>query len=286
MFSATRLRLPTYTIADVGRRTRLGFGPCQGTFCGYRAMLAGFQTAPLVGFASRHRAFRLSSMSAGRGRLHPPRHAGGATGPQPGSLRRGSPACVIQERKMESNRYDVVVVGAGLAGLIAASAAADRKPARSAGRNRAGIVCLRVPDGWRRRRSARLGGSPELNEAIEFFCEMARLVRVIRSKETSAAAFSAVHSGRLSRALPSRLFLFGMPSLATEFLTAIVGIRGLSSFDENFMAERRLNERARAMGSGLHLHGAANISFPRDLGIPGDHLAHRKVLRSRSELPR
>lgn len=32
------------TIADVGRRTRLGFGPCQGTFCGYKAMLAGFQT--------------------------------------------------------------------------------------------------------------------------------------------------------------------------------------------------------------------------------------------------
>jgi glycerol-3-phosphate dehydrogenase len=35
---------PTYTIADVGRRTRLGFGPCQGTFCGYKAMLAGFET--------------------------------------------------------------------------------------------------------------------------------------------------------------------------------------------------------------------------------------------------
>jgi glycerol-3-phosphate dehydrogenase len=35
--------LPAQTIADVGRRTRLGFGPCQGTFCGYRAMLAGFQ---------------------------------------------------------------------------------------------------------------------------------------------------------------------------------------------------------------------------------------------------
>ncbi len=36
--------LPAQTIADVGRRTRLGFGPCQGTFCGYKAMLAGFQT--------------------------------------------------------------------------------------------------------------------------------------------------------------------------------------------------------------------------------------------------
>jgi glycerol-3-phosphate dehydrogenase len=35
--------VPTYTISDVGRRTRLGFGPCQGTFCGYKAMLAGYQ---------------------------------------------------------------------------------------------------------------------------------------------------------------------------------------------------------------------------------------------------
>ncbi|MGB8481695.1 MAG: anaerobic glycerol-3-phosphate dehydrogenase subunit GlpA [Acidobacteriaceae bacterium] len=34
--------MPAYTIGDVGRRTRLGFGPCQGTFCGYKAMLAGF----------------------------------------------------------------------------------------------------------------------------------------------------------------------------------------------------------------------------------------------------
>jgi glycerol-3-phosphate dehydrogenase len=36
--------IPAKTINDVGRRTRLGFGPCQGTFCGYKAMLAGFQT--------------------------------------------------------------------------------------------------------------------------------------------------------------------------------------------------------------------------------------------------
>ena len=35
--------VPALTIGDVGRRTRLGFGPCQGTFCGYKAMLAGYQ---------------------------------------------------------------------------------------------------------------------------------------------------------------------------------------------------------------------------------------------------
>lgn len=35
--------LPARTIGDVGRRTRLGFGPCQGTFCGYKAMLTGYE---------------------------------------------------------------------------------------------------------------------------------------------------------------------------------------------------------------------------------------------------
>jgi glycerol-3-phosphate dehydrogenase len=36
--------VPARTIGDVGRRSRLGFGPCQGTFCGYKAMLAGYQS--------------------------------------------------------------------------------------------------------------------------------------------------------------------------------------------------------------------------------------------------
>jgi glycerol-3-phosphate dehydrogenase len=40
----TETSLPAKTISDVGRRTRLGFGPCQGTFCGFKAMLAGYQT--------------------------------------------------------------------------------------------------------------------------------------------------------------------------------------------------------------------------------------------------
>jgi glycerol-3-phosphate dehydrogenase len=40
----TETSIPAKTISDVGRRTRLGFGPCQGTFCGYKAMLAGYQT--------------------------------------------------------------------------------------------------------------------------------------------------------------------------------------------------------------------------------------------------
>lgn len=36
--------VPVHTISDIGRRTRLGFGPCQGTFCGYKAMLSGYRS--------------------------------------------------------------------------------------------------------------------------------------------------------------------------------------------------------------------------------------------------
>lgn len=39
----TANRVPVRSINDIGRRTRLGFGPCQGTFCGYKAMLAGYR---------------------------------------------------------------------------------------------------------------------------------------------------------------------------------------------------------------------------------------------------
>lgn len=35
--------VPVRTINDVGRRCRLGFGSCQGTFCGYKAMLEGYR---------------------------------------------------------------------------------------------------------------------------------------------------------------------------------------------------------------------------------------------------
>lgn len=43
MVMAADSPMPVRTINDVGRRCRLGFGSCQGTFCGYRAMLEGFR---------------------------------------------------------------------------------------------------------------------------------------------------------------------------------------------------------------------------------------------------
>lgn len=38
-----RITIPARTIGDIGRRTRLGLGTCQGNFCGYKAMLAVYE---------------------------------------------------------------------------------------------------------------------------------------------------------------------------------------------------------------------------------------------------
>jgi glycerol-3-phosphate dehydrogenase subunit B len=165
---------------------------------------------------------------------------------------------------METNRYDVVVVGAGIAGLTAAGAAADRnlKVALVA----TGPGSFVTGPGWLKAQEIlRASTSPELSESIAFFCEMAHRAGCPYVGDISA-----------SRSLPSLLGDFQSVAFAPLPLwnaeprdgvsTAIVGIRGLSSFDENFMAER-LSERARVMGSGC-TYTARKISFPRDLGIP------------------
>ena len=37
------ITIPAHTISDIGRRTRLGLGTCQGNFCGYKAMIAVYE---------------------------------------------------------------------------------------------------------------------------------------------------------------------------------------------------------------------------------------------------
>jgi len=43
MLMSSEALVPAKTINDLGRRSRLGFGSCQGTFCGYKAMLEGYR---------------------------------------------------------------------------------------------------------------------------------------------------------------------------------------------------------------------------------------------------
>jgi glycerol-3-phosphate dehydrogenase subunit B len=146
---------------------------------------------------------------------------------------------------MDSHHFDLIVVGAGLSGLTAAGAAAcgGLKVALAAtgpGSFVLGSGCLGEQE------FARPGAAPEMADAIAFFCEMAK-------------AAGCPYQGGVSDAhlLPTILGGYDGVALAPRFLwnadpgnsrsTAIVGIKELSCFDENFMTER-LNEHACKLG--------------------------------------
>jgi anaerobic glycerol-3-phosphate dehydrogenase len=146
---------------------------------------------------------------------------------------------------MNSHRFDVIVVGGGLSGLTAAGAAArdGLKVALAAtgpGSFVLGSGCMEEQE------FARPGDAIEMAEAIAFFREMA---------QAAGCPFEGGPSE--ARLLPTILGDFESVALAPRFLwnanpgtsgsTAIVGVKELSTFDENFMAER-LNEHASRLG--------------------------------------
>jgi len=165
---------------------------------------------------------------------------------------------------MGTNRYDVVVVGAGLSGLVAAGVAAHRK--LKVALVATGPGSFVTGPGWLKAHEIlQASAAPDLREAIKYFCELVRLAGCPYAGDVSTARF-----------LPSVLGDFHSVSLAPLTLwnaeprdgasTAIIGVRGLSCFDENFIAER-LTERARTMSPG-RVYTARQISLSRDMGIP------------------
>ena len=165
---------------------------------------------------------------------------------------------------MGTNRYDVVIVGAGLSGLVAAGVTAHRK--LKVALVATGPGSFVTGPGWLKAQEIlRASAAPALGEAIAYFCELARLAGCPYAGDILTA-----------RSLPSVLGDFHSVALAPLTLwnteprdgisTEIVGIRGLSGFDENFMAER-LTEQARLIGSNC-AYAARQISFSRDMGVP------------------
>jgi glycerol-3-phosphate dehydrogenase subunit B len=165
---------------------------------------------------------------------------------------------------MKSDRYDVVVVGAGLGGLTAAGAAAHRnmKVALVA----TGPGSFVNGPGWLKTKDiSRASAAPDLSEAISFFCEMARRAGCPFAGDISTAKYLPTLLGDFQSVTLAPLLLWNAEP-RDGVSTAIIGIQGLSSFDENFMAER-LSVLTRAMGcSGTY--AARQISFSRDMGAP------------------
>jgi anaerobic glycerol-3-phosphate dehydrogenase len=155
-------------------------------------------------------------------------------------------------------------VGAGLSGLVAAGVAAHHK--LKVALVSTGPGSFVTGPGWLKAQEIeRASAEHDLIEAIALFCELARLAGCPYAGDISTAHF-----------LPSVLGDFHSIALAPHTLwnaeprdgvsTAIAGIRGLSGFDENFMAER-LIEQARLIGSNC-TYAARQISISRDMGIP------------------
>ncbi len=146
---------------------------------------------------------------------------------------------------MDSHRFDVVLVGAGLSGLTAAAAAArrNRKVALVAigpGSFVLGTGCLKAQE------FPQPDAADEMGEAIAFFREMAQAAGCPFEGDLSARRYLPTILGEFqSVALAPRSLWNAEPRNSTP--TAIVGIRELSSFDGNFMAER-LNDQALMLG--------------------------------------
>jgi glycerol-3-phosphate dehydrogenase subunit B len=165
---------------------------------------------------------------------------------------------------MRTNCYDVVVVGAGISGLVAAGVAAHRslKVALVA----TGPGSFVTGPGWLRAQEIlRAVTAPELSNSILFFCELARLAGCPYAGDISTARYLPSLLGDFQSVALAPLSLWNAEPRACAS-AVIVGIRGLSSFDENFMAER-LTERARMTGSAC-TYSARQISLSREMGVP------------------
>ncbi|MTJ84048.1 MAG: FAD-binding protein [Telmatospirillum sp.] len=167
---------------------------------------------------------------------------------------------------MDSNRFDLIVVGAGLSGMTAAATGAARGLRVAQVFSGFGMFVFGAGSIGRQPLSAI--ETPDLrDEALTFFREFtrqagcpfegdidgeARLPTVLGSFQSVSMAPSYVWSG-----------IAGTPGLA-----AVVGIEGLSSFDADFVAER-LNAEAGRLGLAT-AYTARRISLPHEAGVtPG-----------------
>jgi glycerol-3-phosphate dehydrogenase subunit B len=165
---------------------------------------------------------------------------------------------------MRTDSYDVVVVGAGLAGLVAAGAAAHRK--LKVALVSTGPGSFVTGPGWLKAQEIlRASAEAELKEAIAFYCELTRLAGCPYAGDISTARYLPTVLGDLESVALAPLTQRNAEPRA-GISTTIVGIRGLSCFDENFMAER-LTEQALMISSGC-TYTARQISLTREKGVP------------------
>ncbi len=135
---------------------------------------------------------------------------------------------------MESNHFDVIVAGAGISGITSAAAAASRGlrvalVSTGPGTFVLGAGCVEVQEMDR--------GTPSLEEAINFFRNLTDLAGCGFLGGIGETHYIPTILGSFQTVSLAPFYMWnGEPSESSQ--VAVVGIKGLSSFDCNFVAER------------------------------------------------
>lgn len=160
---------------------------------------------------------------------------------------------------MESHRFDLIVVGAGLSGLTAAAAAAAR--GLRVGLTNTGFGLFVFGAGCVEAAAGPVEHPDASREAIDFFCSFSR-----------EADYPFQGGAGERRHLPTMMGSFQTVSLAPGHLwngaaeggarAVVVGIKGLSSFEARFTAERLAFHAAR--------HGFLATYAAREIALPSE----------------
>ncbi len=165
---------------------------------------------------------------------------------------------------MHANRYDVVVVGAGIAGLTAASLAAEQGASVALVSIGAGAFVLGA-GGVEEREVKALKNDPGFAPAMDFFLDLA-------ASAGTALAGNLEHTVLLPTLLggfqPMQLApaLVANSALHPFVKTRVVGFRGLTGFDAEFLAQR-FNQEAEKRGLAASCD-ATTLQLPVPLGMP------------------
>jgi glycerol-3-phosphate dehydrogenase subunit B len=135
---------------------------------------------------------------------------------------------------MASNHFDVIVAGAGIAGITSAAVAASRGlrvalVSTGPGTFVLGAGCVEVQDMDR--------DKPLLEDALAFFRSFTELAGCGFRGGLEAKRYVPTILGSFQTVSLAPFYMWnGDPSAASQ--VAVVGIRGLSTFDSNYAAER------------------------------------------------
>jgi glycerol-3-phosphate dehydrogenase subunit B len=165
---------------------------------------------------------------------------------------------------VESNHFDVIIAGAGVSGITSAAAAASRGlsvalVSTGPGSFVLGAGCVEVQNMDRT--------TPSLEEAIEFFRNFTELAGCGFRGGIGEKRYIPTILGSFQTVSLAPFYMWnGDPSAASQ--VAVVGIKGLSSFDSNFVAERLAFHASKLERGSTYISHEIELSTEADT-IPG-----------------